>query len=90
MMSLPGITFRNLYLKQGQYIVDEQAVELLQNLFEKVRSAPKMNFSNGRFVRNLFEKIITNQANRVILIPNLTNEDLITIKSDDLVDIKMP
>ena len=89
-MSLPGITFRNLYLKQGQYIVDEQAVELLQNLFEKVRSAPKMNFSNGRFVRNLFEKIITNQANRVILIPNLTNEDLITIKSDDLVDIKMP
>ena len=42
------------------------------------------NFGNARDVRNLFEKIVANQANRVAGLENPTDEDICTITTDDL------
>ena len=46
------------------------------------------NFANAREVRNLFEEIITNQARRVILMENPTNEQMMEITMDDLTEKK--
>ena len=42
------------------------------------------NFGNGRFVRNLFEKTIQNQAMRLSRSPRITADELSTITENDL------
>lgn len=42
------------------------------------------NFANARCIRNYFEQIITNQASRVMNLPNITRDDVITITEDDV------
>lgn len=42
------------------------------------------SFGNGRFSRNLFEKTIENQANRIAGVASLSKEILTTIMSDDI------
>ena len=41
------------------------------------------NFSNGRFVRNLYEDLIMNQAVRIDQSENLTSKDLTILIKDD-------
>ena len=43
------------------------------------------NFSNGRFVRNLFEKIINCQARRVMELQDPSEETLTALTEDDVV-----
>lgn len=42
------------------------------------------NFGNARGIRNLFEKLVTNQANRLVTIKEPTREQLMTIVADDV------
>ncbi|MEK5232198.1 AAA family ATPase [Lysinibacillus sp. FSL K6-0232] len=42
------------------------------------------NFSNGRYIRNLFEKLVTIQSNRLIQQPKLTKEQLMTFEEQDI------
>ena len=44
------------------------------------------NFANARAVRNLFEKVITNQAARVANLEEVNEEILTTIILEDLTD----
>ena len=44
------------------------------------------NFANAREVRNLFEKIITNQARRISAMENPSVEDMRKILYEDLFD----
>jgi len=41
-------------------------------------------FGNGREVRNIFEKIIKNQNNRLVGNRDLTKEELLTITEKDI------
>ena len=41
-------------------------------------------FGNGRFVRNVFEKSVNNQALRLSTDTDLTKEELITITAEDI------
>ena len=41
-------------------------------------------FGNGRFVRNVFEKTLEKQANRIASIASLDKETLTTITEDDI------
>jgi hypothetical protein len=41
-------------------------------------------FGNGRTIRNLFERCIGNQASRVVLLPNPSTDELMTLIADDL------
>lgn len=42
------------------------------------------NFGNGRTVRTYFEQVITNQANRLATMTDVSKDDLMTIKVEDL------
>ncbi|MFN3265772.1 MAG: AAA family ATPase, partial [Deinococcales bacterium] len=67
------------------YLLSARAKELCSYIFEGALEAPPRNFGNARFVRNLFEKIIEQQANRVAeSADNLSNEDLSTILPEDI------
>lgn len=42
------------------------------------------NFANGREMRNLFEKALSNQANRLAQIADISDDTLNEIKIEDL------
>ena len=48
-----------------QYQLDESAQKAVSEKLEQMTSEKKENFANAREVRNLFEKIIIKQANRI-------------------------
>jgi hypothetical protein len=56
----------------------------------RLEAAKGENFANAREVRNLFERIITNQASRVADLEDVDEEMLSTITIDDLVDEEDP
>ena len=57
--------------------------EHLQELYEDRDD----NFGNARDVRNLFEKIVANQADRVAKLESPTDEDILTVTVEDLKDL---
>ncbi|HBA97035.1 MAG TPA: AAA family ATPase [Lachnospiraceae bacterium] len=42
------------------------------------------DFGNARGIRNMFEKIVTNQANRLVLLNSPTKEQIMTIVAEDV------
>ncbi len=67
----------------GYKPTDESIVYLQDYLIDICKNKGK-NFSNGRLVRNIFEKTIANQANRVVKLSNITENDLLTIDLEDV------
>lgn len=68
------------------YKVDEDVKHQIRALINVKRLENIDNFANAREVRNLFEEIITNQARRISTMENPSNEDMMTIKLEDLMD----
>ena len=68
------------------YKVDEEVKHQIRALITAKKLENLQNFANAREVRNLFEEIITNQARRVSKLENPSNEDMMTIILDDLLD----
>ncbi|WP_420908282.1 hypothetical protein [Veillonella agrestimuris] len=66
-------------------MIDELANNIIGEYFKIVTNQRNENFSNGRFVRNIFDDLVMNHAKRVVLIENPSREELSTIKSDDVV-----
>lgn len=64
------------------YELDESAKIKLSDLLEDARIDPY--FGNGRYVRNVYEKAVNNQAIRLSTDTDLTREDLITISGSDI------
>lgn len=68
-----------------EYNLTENAQVKLKVFFEKAYSTRDKSFGNGRFVRNSFEKILENQANRIAKENSLTKELLTTITIEDII-----
>ncbi len=68
------------------YKVDEGVKHQIRALITSKKIENIDNFANAREVRNLFEEIITNQARRVSGIENPTNDDMMTILLEDLIE----
>ncbi len=69
---------------QNGFILDEGCKNYLKNLFIELYDSRDKNFGNGRTVRNIFEKAITNQANRIASqISSLSDDELMTLIRDD-------
>jgi len=67
------------------YEMDEELVNGLQTIFlSLVENKDSGTFGNARIVRNIFEKLIAYQANRIMSKPNLTKEDLTKLSNSDL------
>ncbi len=71
----------NMYTNQG-YILSEDAIIALKMLFEEGRK--NKQFGNGRFVRNVYEKSLNNQALRLSEINTINTDDLVLIKAEDI------
>lgn len=66
------------------YHLTEEAKEKLKSVFENSYSTRDKSFGNGRFVRNIFEKALEQQANRIAKESSLTKEILTTITDEDI------
>ncbi len=72
-----------LNCKKSCYVLDSDAEEKVKEYFSLV-SEGAGDFGNARGVRNSFEKILTEQANRIAEMESVSRDDLMKIKSDDV------
>ena len=80
----------DLNCKKYDYLIDEDTRKHVREQLSLRRMATAENFANAREVRNMFEEIITNQATRVALMENPTQEDMMKICLEDLDDLAVP
>ena len=66
----------------------EEAATKVKDIFQSHYDKRDKKFGNGRFARNLFEKIYGNQANRLVTVTDLDEEGLCTIAIEDISDLK--
>ena len=71
-----------------QYTLTEEAEAAVKDEIVRLEAAKGENFANAREVRNLFEKIITNQAARVSALDDVDDETLTKITTEDLEDLE--
>ncbi len=78
------IAIFELFCNKNDFVLAEDAKEKMQFIFEKLYEKRHKSFGNARVARNLFEKIIEYQANRIVSITPLTEELLKTIVEEDI------
>ena len=71
-------------LKSNEYRATDEAIVKVKQYIQNAVENKDQNFGNARFVRNLFEKILTQQANRLASESTITNEMLSTIEAVDV------
>lgn len=69
--------------RKDDYQIEDRLKEILLNYFNDKLESNLTNFSNGRFVRNLYEDLIMNQAVRIDQSENLTSKDLTLLIKED-------
>ena len=74
-----------MYMKRNQYTISEDADTLLQEKLHYAVAHKDRNFGNARYVRNVFEKAIQAQANRLSDKKGLSERQLTEITYDDLI-----
>ena len=73
-----------LNVEKNQYLLEPEGEKLLTDILNFAIEHKDKNFGNGRYVRNLFEKTIQNQAIRLSCQPKITAEELSKLKAEDL------
>lgn len=73
-----------LNVEKNQYKLSDEGKALLSEILNFAIEHKSKNFGNGRYVRNLFEKTIQNQAMRLSSKPNITAEELSLLTAEDL------
>lgn len=71
-------------LRKSRYKIKRDAFEELQGVVEKAVASRDKNFGNARYVRNLFEKVVQNQANRLARMESINNDELSIITREDI------
>jgi SpoVK/Ycf46/Vps4 family AAA+-type ATPase len=80
--------FKSNLSKYGYYLNVKAEERLKENIHSAVlakenQSSVNRTFGNGRYVRNLFEKVIEKQANRLAAVSNLNNVDINELTEED-------
>lgn len=68
----------------SSYFLDDEAEEHLRNVTKEMIRTKSENFGNGRTIRNLFERSIANQANRIVALSNSDKIDLQRLAAGDI------
>ena len=71
-------------LRKSHYKIKRDAFEKLQTVIEKAVATKDKHFGNARYVRNLFEKVVQNQANRLAKMDTIDNDELSIITLEDI------
>ncbi len=74
----------DLLCKENEYKLSGDASKQLRSHFDMIVSSSEKNFGNGRYVRNIFEKIVERHSNRIINLTQPTEEDMITFSLEDI------
>ncbi|MGN1346112.1 MAG: AAA family ATPase [Eubacteriales bacterium] len=78
-----------LQCKKSCYVLDEAAEAAVGDYFNAVSEAAG-EFGNARGVRNTFERILTEQANRVAALDSVSREELMRITAEDVAFLMEP
>ena len=73
-----------MYMKKNQYTLSPDAETYLREQLDSAVEHKNRNFGNARYARNVFEKSIQQQANRLEGKTNLSKEDLTELTIADL------
>lgn len=73
----------NMQLKKGEYSLDSEAVDAVKD-YILASNTSSIAFGNARGVRNIFEKLMVEQANRLATSESLTREQLMCITKADV------
>ena len=73
-----------MYMKKNQYTLAPGAEEYLRRQFNEAVAHKDRNFGNARYARNVFEKSIQSQANRLASQSNLSKTQLTELTIEDL------
>ena len=73
-----------LIARNADYVPTKECIEAVKAHYEKVLAKRPANFANARDVRNLFEKAMRNQANRLNGLEDPSLEQLKTLLPEDL------
>jgi AAA+ superfamily predicted ATPase len=76
--------------KESHFHPTDAANQKLKTLLTQLYEQRDRTFGNARLVRNLFEKTIERQANRLAVINTLTDEILTTLTPDDIPSPDLP
>lgn len=75
----------NYTCSKNDYVVEDQAIEKVRDLLQTKLNEKDVYFSNGRFVRNLFDDITLNQSKRLVKLKgHIPKEDLILVTVEDV------
>lgn len=70
-------------VEKFEYEVDDDALAIMKEAIHNNFVNKDEQFGNARFVRNIFEKILANQANRLAKDSDMNREDLKKITATD-------
>ena len=73
-----------VYCKGAAFQITSSALELVRSLFEQLYANRGSEFGNAREVRKVFDRILGNQANRIINLNQVNEEILSTITDEDV------
>ena len=73
-----------LNVEDGGYKLEEAAIPVLKEAFDSIINSGDKNYGNGRYVRNLYEESLKAQANRIAVLPDITDDDLTIITLSDV------
>jgi AAA+ superfamily predicted ATPase len=74
----------NIFADNVEFKLNDEADVKLKELISYFYDKRSRSFGNARFVRNVFDKIVQNQADRLAKITALTNELLCEVTAEDI------
>ena len=73
-----------MYMRKNQYTLTDEASDYLKQALSNAVAHKDRNFGNARYVRNIFEKAIQQQANRLSGQTDLSTEQLTELTQEDI------
>ena len=74
------------FCKKNGYRLTDDAITLLGEQFNALYATRDAHFGNARAARNIFEKAINAQANRIAMLSDFSDDDLECLTSDDITE----
>ncbi len=74
--------------RKNKYVLEPEAETFCRDMFIALYRDRDENFGNARDVRNIFERSVSNQANRLAAMEAPNKDDLMTFKKEDIVGEK--
>ncbi len=72
------------FCETNGYVLEQEALRELKKKFDELYENRDEHFGNARTVRNIFEKAINMQADRIAVLQDITDEDLANITMQDV------